>query len=302
MPLHLAHFSAMGGPCEVQFSTAQAAHAAAVQAAAQAEVQRIEWAYSRYRTDSVISRINAAAGVDWTECDAETLHLLELCDRLYRHSAGLFDATSGVLRRAWNFHPGQAHVPSDAELAALLPLVGWQRLLRRGNAVMLEQPGMQLDFGGVGKEYAADRVAQVLQSLDVRHGLVNLAGDLRVWGGRPDGSPWRLGIQHPRQPGAVLAEIPLHEGALATSGDYERCLIDAQGKRHCHILHPATGRSAQGWQSITTVAPLAVVAGGLSTIAMLQGAAALPWLQSQGVSYLAVDAEGQVHSPAAENH
>jgi thiamine biosynthesis lipoprotein len=293
--LHHHRFAAMGGPCELQVGLRDPGRAASLLGAAEQEVRRVERKYSRYRADSLVSQINAQAGKGWTPCDEETLHLLEVADQLHQNSQGLFDATSGVLRRAWRFDGSRA-APPQAELDPLLTLVGWSGLERRGHEVRLRWTGMELDFGGFGKEYAVDRVAGQLQAEGVPHGLVNLSGDLRVWGGRPDGTPWQLGIQHPRRPGAILASLPLRQGALASSGDYERCFIDAQGQRHCHILHPKTGRPVYDWQSVSVVAPLALMAGGCSTVAMLMGPEALDWLHRQSLDYFAVDALGKVHS------
>lgn len=295
MPLHRHQFTAMGGPCELQLGVEDAQQAHRAFGLAQQEVLRIESKYSRYREDSVLSRINAQAGGAWTSCDEETLGLLDVAHQLYEHSGGLFDATSGVLRRAWRFD-GSRPAPTEAELKPLLALVNWLGLQRRGAEVRLQQSGMELDFGGFGKEYAVDRVTAQLQAIGVAHGLVNLAGDIRVWGGRPDGQPWQLGIQHPRRPDAVLASLPMREGALASSGDYERCFIDADGRRHCHILHPKTGRPAYDWQSVSVVAPLALMAGGFSTVAMLMGLQAPEWLSRQSLDYLAVDSNGQLHT------
>ena len=295
MKLHHRRFTAMGGPCEFQIGAATDGQARTAFEAAEREVRRIEAKYSRYRPDSVVSRLNAQAGGQGLACDDETLHLLEVAHRLHEDSGGLFDATSGVLRRAWRFD-GSREAPDEASLAPLLALVGWAGVQRQGRSVRLAHAGMELDFGGFGKEYAVDRVAALWQQAGVAHGLVNLAGDIRVWGGRPDGQPWQLGIQHPRQPGTLLASLPLRAGALATSGDYERYFIDAAGRRHCHILHPATGRPAYNWQSVSVVAPLALMAGGLSTASMLMGPEALGWLGRQPVDFLAVDAQGALHS------
>ncbi len=295
MQLNRHHFAAMGGRCELQVGLQNPAHAADAFGKAEQEVRRIEWKYSRYRADSLLSQINASAGGGWIPCDEETLHLLEVAEQLHRNSQGLFDATSGVLRRAWRFDGGRS-APSQAELDPLLALVGWSGLERRGQEVRLRSAGMELDFGGFGKEYAVDRVAALLQNEGVPHGLVNLAGDIRVWGGRPDGTPWQLGIQHPRRPGAMLASLPLLQGALASSGDYERCFVDTEGRRHCHIIHPKTGWPAYDWQSVSVVAPLALMAGGFSTAAMLMGPQAPNWLRRQSLDFLAVDAQGQLHS------
>lgn len=298
-PLRLA-FQAMACPCEVVVGDVALGlapeRARALAAQAQAEVQRIEARYSRYRPDSIVSRLQAAAGGDAIACDAETLALLDHADTLYQASDGLFDITAGVLRRAWNFK--QPRVPDEAELAALLPLIGWTRVEREGERVRLPVAGMELDFGGFGKEYAADRAGALLAAAGVRHGYVNLGGDLRVLGPRPDGSPWRIGIQHPRQPQALLATIPVAHGGLATSGDYER-FFERDGRRYCHVLDPRSGWPVSHWRSVSVRAPLAVVAGNASTIAMLKGEAGLAWLESTGLDFLAVDRHGALHRAGA---
>lgn len=289
-----AVFQAMACRCELQLEGATPAALQAAADAAVAEVRRIEATYSRYRADSVVSRINAAAGSGrWLTVDAETASLLDFAGRLHADSGGRFDISSGVLRRAWDF--SAAHVPSDAELQALLPLVGWPRVERGPQGVRLPLAGMELDFGGFGKEYAADRAAGVLMQQGVRHGFVNLGGDLRVVGPRADGRPWCIGIQHPRQADAVVASVDIAHGALATSGDYERFFVDADGLRHCHILDARSGRSVRHWQSVSVAAPLCVAAGALATIAMLMADDALDFLRAQGVAALAVDADGTLH-------
>jgi thiamine biosynthesis lipoprotein len=292
MPVYRLPFRAMASPCEVVLAADDEASANRLAGAGIAEVQRIEAAYSRYRLDSIVSRINAAAGSDFVECDDETLRLLDFADQLYEESGDLFDITSGVLRRAWDFKA--ARMPEGAELAACTACIGWRRVERRGRALRLPQAGMELDFGGFGKEYAADRAAEVLLALGVRHGYVNLAGDLRVFGPRPDGTPWAVGIQHPREPGAVLASLPLQVGALATSGDYER-FFEHGGRRYCHILDPRTGHSVTWWRSVSVLAPQAIVAGAVSTIAMLKQERGLAYLQASGFAFLAIDHEGAVH-------
>jgi thiamine biosynthesis lipoprotein len=294
---HVRHFSAMASRCEirvVQGSGDGQVDVGGLIDAALAEVQRIEFKYSRYRADSIVSRINAAAGSGQAvEVDDETAGLLDFAAQLHALSDGLFDITSGVLRRAWHFQ-GQ-RLPSDAELNALLPLVGWQHVQwsRASRRIALTLPGMELDFGGFGKEYAADRAAAVLQQGGLSHGYVNLGGDLRVLGPRPDGSAWLLGIQHPRQADGTVAGLPLHGGALATSGDYER-FMELDGRRYCHILDPRTGWPVSHWQSISVVAPVCAAAGALSTIAMLKQADALDFLRAQGADFLAIDANGAV--------
>ena len=150
---------------------------------------------------------------------------------------------------------------------------------------------MELDFGGLGKEYAADRAAEVCADLGMRHGLIDLGGDIRVVGPQPDGLPWRIGIRHPRDADRLAAEIALPGGALATSGDYER-FIEVDGRRYCHILDPKTGWPAQGLSSVTVISDRCLVAGSLSTAAMLKGPAGAAWLHGLGVRHLVIDEEG----------
>lgn len=256
-----------------------------------AEVKRIEAKYSRYLENSVTSTINRAAGLAPVRVDAETAALLDYADVCHRQSGGLFDITSGVLRRCWDFR--RAIVPSRESIAQLLPLIGWERVHWRDRQVGLSVAGMELDFGGLGKEYAADRAAAVALQLGAAHGFVNLGGDVRVMGPHPDGAPWIIGIAHPRRPADVVAKVALKGGALATSGDYER-YFERDGRRYCHILNPRTGYPVSGLQSASVAAPLCLVAGSLSTIAMLKEAEGCAFLDAQSFPSLRVDAEGKL--------
>ncbi len=286
-------FDAMSSDCEIRLDGDDSDGLAAAAGEAIAEVRRIERKYSRYRGDSVVASINAGAGSGRpVAVDDETAALLDFAGELHALSEGAFDITSGVLRRAWDFR--RAELPERAALAALLPLIGWPQVEWHERRVLLPQRGMEIDFGGFGKEYAADRAAAVLQEAGVRHGFVSLGGDIRVIGPRRDGSAWRFGIQHPRDPSRTIASIDLGEGALATSGDYERH-FELDGRRYCHILDPRTGWPVQSWASISVVAPACVAAGALSTIAMLSGPAALDFLATQRTGHLAVDAALDLH-------
>lgn len=286
-------FRAMGCHSDMTVVADSPRQAEAAMASAVAEVQRIERKFSRYRPDSKLSRINASAGSGHTvACDAETNWLLDATDALHQQSDGLFDITSGVLRRAWDF---QRHIrPTTAQLAALLPLIGWHRVERSAAGVRLPIAGMELDWGGLAKEYAADRAAQVLREQGVHRGYVNLGGDIAVIGPQADGTPWRIGIRHPRAPGRPMASVLMAQGGLATSGDYERFFDDPQGQRHCHILNPRTGQSCRYWQSVSVVAPLCYMAGAHATIAMLKERQGLAFLQATGHAHLVVDPLGHL--------
>jgi len=295
MQIYRIPFQAMACACEVVIAAEEEQAMFAIAQEAIAEIKRIESKYSRYRADSIVSRINAQAGGEAVVCDAETNSLLDYAQALHAASDGLFDITAGILRRAWNFKLAQ--VPPTEDLAALCALIGWHRAEREAGSLRLPEAGMEIDFGGFGKEYAADRAAALLLERGASHGYVNLGGDIRVLGPKPEGQAWTMGIQDPRQQGKIVASIPVPEGALATSGDYER-YIEVAGQRYCHILNPHTGMPVQYWRSISVRAPLASLAGSCTTIAMLKEEQGLDYLKAAGVAYLAIDQRGEMHMHA----
>jgi thiamine biosynthesis lipoprotein len=266
---------------------------AIVQAAVD-DVLRIECKYSRYRDDSVTSAINRGAGGHAIAIDAETAALLQYAQTCFEQSRGRFDLTAGVLRTVWDFSRTPPARPDAALLQAALSNIGWESVDWSAHHLRLPRAGMQIDFGGIGKEYAADRVATIAQEAGARHGCVNLGGDVRAWGGRPDGGAWRVGIRHPRAPDAAMAGVDLHDGAVATSGDYER-FVEIDGRRHCHIIDARNGEPVSAWRSISVVAPLAIVAGSYATIAMLMQRDAPSFLDRAALQWLGVDSDGALH-------
>lgn len=278
----------MGSLCELRLYAATPGVAREALVAARASIDRLEQRYTRYKPDSLTAHINAAAGTrERIEVDAETAGLLDYAAQAYAQSGGRFDPTSGVLRRAWDFRSGR--LPAQAEIDALLPLVGWPQVEWERPFLRLPRAGMELDFGGFVKEYAADAAAQACRERGITHGLVELGGDIRVIGPHPDGKPWRVGVRHPRDPSRVLAAVDLDSGGIASSGDYERFMI-VEGRRYSHILDPRTGWPAQGLAAVSVLAPSCLVAGTASTIAMLQGVEGIGWLRELGLRYLAVTA------------
>jgi thiamine biosynthesis lipoprotein len=285
----------MAGTAELQLYAADPEEARRGFTAAQSEVERIEAKYSRYRDDSLLTAINRGAGGAPVAIDTETAALLDYADACWRQSGGLFDITSGVLRRVWDFKRGI--LPAPASLQSALARIGWDRV-RRGKGTIALEAEMEIDFGGIGKEYAADRAAAAAGALGIRHGLVNLGGDLRVIGAHADGRPWTIGIAHPRDPARTIAHLRLGDGGLATSGDYERYFV-RDGKRYCHLLNPRTGWPIDGPQSVSVIAPLCTVAGSCATIAMLNEGGATDYLRAQGLPYLLIDRDGQASGTLA---
>lgn len=285
-------FRAMGSACEVVLASSSDKDAQRLAQMAISEVIRIERKYSRYTADSVVSQVNQQAGVAPVACDDETWALLQYAAKLHEQSGGMFDITSGVLRQAWNFQ--LAVLPAKEKVTAVLAKVGWHKVLLQNQSVFLPDIGMEIDFGGFGKEYAADRAAQVLQAQGVKSGHVNLAGDMRFLGPKPTGEPWMIGIQDPRHSSQVIATLPMMQGGLATSGDYER-YFELDGQRYCHVINPLTGWPVTYWRSVSVTAPATVVAGCTSTMAMLMEERGLAFLQATGFDFLAMDYTGKVH-------
>lgn len=280
----------MGSQCDLQLYASDeetAAHAAEL---AIAEVLRIEARYSRYRDDSILSAINrAAAQGESLSIDEETAALLDYAYACHAKSDGLFDITSGVLRRAWDFD--SARLPEQSELDALLPLVGLNKVRWERPTLTFDVPGMELDFGGIAKEYAADQAAAVCVANGIEHGLIELGGDIKVIGPHPDLTPWIVGIRHPRHPDEAMTTIELSQGAIASSGDYER-YMEVNGIRYCHILDPHTGWPVRGLTSVSIITEQCLLAGSVATMAMLKGADGKQWLTAMGVSHLWMDETG----------
>ena len=282
----------MGSPCAVHLYLADAEDSDVILNAVADEVHRLEKKFSRYRDDSLASQIIQTAQLAGSiDLDNETASLLDYAHTLWEQSDGLFDITSGVLRRVWNFNSDR--IPTQQAIDEVLPNVGWNKLSWCNPQLRFPKPGMEVDFGGYVKEYAADSAAAVALGLGVQHGLIELGGDIRVIGPHPDGKPWRVGVRHPRQDGVVLAEVELTQGAVASSGDYERAIIH-KGKRYGHILDPCTGWPVNGLMSVTVLADHCLLAGTASTVAMLKGAAGPQWLEQLGLAWVAMDESGQV--------
>lgn len=279
-------FAAMAGPCEILVDSGDANLALELCELAGAEALRIERKYSRYREDSEISKIHRSAGLPVT-VDEETARLLDYADQCHRLSRGMFDITSGILRKVWRFD-GSDRVPGSAAVAALLKHIGWDKVQWQNPTLILPE-GMELDLGGIGKEYAVDRCAQLCGRVTNASFLIGFGGDIYVSGPRRDNSAWVIGIDNPRADGKRHAGIlRLQRGGVATSGDARRYLLK-DGIRYGHILDPHTGWPVRGApRSVTVAAQTCVEAGMLATFAMLQGKNAEEFLREQNVVHKCV--------------
>jgi len=272
-----ARFHAMASPCEFLFDTLDTSIARTLSQKGVEEVRRIEQKFSRYEKNNLCFAINNAEGAR-VEIDDECHRLLVFAQTCYELSEGMFDLSSGVLRRAWKFDCSD-NIPKQKEIDRLLPFVGWEHVSFDQHSIQMK-PGMEIDFGGIGKEYAVSSVAEIFRrsASDVSV-LINLGGDIQITKPRLNSLAWHVGIENHHE------VIPIMHGALATSGDAKRFLLK-DGKRFSHILNPKTGWPvANAPSSVTTHAPLCVQAGCLATLALLCGENAEQFLKGQDVKY-----------------
>ena len=276
-------FRAMGSDCEFQLCFGGGSDSQYIFKCLQDELERLESKYSKFRKDSLLSQINLGKEVN---IDNETISLLEHAFNCFEQSEGLFDVTAGRLNSLWDFK--KKKVPSQEEISYALSVTDFSKV-SWNNGILSMPAGMNIDFGGIVKEYAADTLAVLAKKFGVQYGLINLGGDIAIVGNKPDGIAWKVGITDPRGTETEIASIDIYSGGLATSGDYKRYFI-YEGKRYSHILNPKTGFPCAGLRAVSVAANLCTVAGSIATIAMLKDEPeAIKWLNDLEVPFVAMD-------------
>lgn len=279
------HFSAMASPCEVLVDTTDIQLAQQLATIALKEALRIEKKYSRYRSDNIIFEINNSYGKRVT-VDEETANLLDYADQCYQISEGLFDITSGTLRKIWTFD-GSDNIATQEQINEQMEHIGWLKVSWQRPSISLPDK-MEIDFGGIGKEYAVDQTVDLIRRESSTSCLVNFGGDIRVTGPRQGGQPWIIGIEDPDKPAVLQVKGPcikLSNGAIATSGDTKKFLLK-DGIRYGHVLNPKTGWPVTaGPRSITVSANTCTEAGIMATLAILQEKNAEDFLRSENIMY-----------------
>ena len=276
-------FRAMGSDCEFQLCFGGGSDSQFIFKCLQDELERLESKYSKFRKDSLLSQINLGKEVN---IDNETISLLEHAFNCFEQSEGLFDVTAGRLNSLWDFK--KKKVPSQEEISYALSVTDFSKV-SWNNGILSMPAGMNVDFGGIVKEYAADTLAVLAKKFGVQYGLINLGGDIAIVGNKPDGIAWKVGITDPRGTETKIASIDIYSGGLATSGDYKRYFI-YEGERYSHILNPKTGFPCAGLRAVSVAANLCTVAGSIATIAMLKDEPeAIKWLNDLGVPFVAMD-------------
>lgn len=275
------------------------------------ELDRLTAALDRFTPDSEVHRVNTAGG-EWVEVGSETFGLTQAALELAELTGGAFDPTVAPLIDLWGFVEdpnalpdendsptvlvGQ-RPPEDEAIQSVLQRIGYQmvELDADGSKIRLDSPRAELDFGAIAKGYAADRAVAILRERGIASGLVDLGGDMFALGSKPDGTPWRVGIAHPREPGALVAVIPVEDRAIVTSGDYER-YFEYEGVRYTHLVDPRTGYPQHELASVTVVATKGTEADALATAVAVMGIdEGLALLESlPGVDGLLIGTDGRI--------
>lgn len=253
-----------------------------------AELFRLEKKLSRFVQDSEVSRINQFAGKAYTTVSSETCEVLSGAIRLAEISEGLFDITVAPLVDLWDYKHS-FHAPQEDEIRRTLAFVNFRDLLlnSKEKTAALRKEGQSIDLGGIGKGYASDHCIKILRDDDISSAFINIGGNVSTLGNKPEGSPWSVGIRHPRKKNGLLGAVKVTGKAVVTSGDYERYFIDLDGNRRHHILNPVTGYPADsGLISVSVIYDSAIIGDALSTAFFAGGI-------EKGLEYL-------THFPGAE--
>ncbi|TLV04122.1 FAD:protein FMN transferase [Dyadobacter luticola] len=236
------------------------------------EVTRIENLISDWKPTSEVSEVNANAGIKPVKVDAEVFELTERALNLSKLTNGAFDISFAAMDRIWKFDGSMTKMPSAEEIKKSVAKVGYRNIVldKAHSTIFLKMKGMKIGFGALGEGYASDRCREMMLKRGINAGIVNGSGDMSVWGKQPDGSDWVIGINDPKHSGELFAVLPIKQGAVVTSGNYEK-FVTFKGKRYSHIINPATGYPATGLTSVTVFGPSAERANGFSTSIMVLG-------------------------------
>ena len=238
--------------------------------AAYAEIERIEALLSKYVPESQVSAINRHAGESETvQVDAEVVAIIQRALNYAERTSGMFNMAMGAIIDLWGVGTEHEGVPDDDDVYHRLQLIDSRNVEVGEQTVRLAQAGMSIDLGGIAKGYGIDRALAIIREHGIQHMLVNAGGDIRSAGAKPDGTPWRIGIQHPRKSG-LLGVVELRDAAITTSGDYERFFVYEEVRYH-HLFDPRTGTPARGCQSVTILTGTAEAADVYSTAVFIMG-------------------------------
>ena len=236
------------------------------------EITRIERLISSWDPKSQTSEINRNAGIKPVKVDSELFDLIQRGIGISKLTDGAFDISYASMDKIWKFDGSMTEMPSTDSIKASVSKVGYRNIIldKENNTVFLKLKGMKIGFGAIGKGYAADKAKNLLISKGVVAGIINASGDMNTWGKQPDGSEWKVAITNPMDKNKVFALLPINNGAVVTSGNYEK-YVTFNDVRYTHIIDPRTGYPATGIISVTVFAPKAELADALATSVFVMG-------------------------------
>jgi len=236
------------------------------------EIIRIEKLISSWDKLSQTSAINRNAGIVPVKVDKELFELIERAIRISSLTDGAFDISYASVDRIWKFDGSMTQMPSEEKIKASVTLVGYKNIVlnKKNTTIFLKEMGMKIGFGAIGKGYAADMARKLLMQKGVSSGIINASGDMNTWGKQPDGKEWSVAITNPMDKNKAFALLPVVDGAVVTSGNYEKFVL-LEGKRYTHIIDPKTGYPCSGIISVTVSATQAELADALATSVFVMG-------------------------------
>lgn len=238
-----------------------------------AEISRIEQLLTTFKSDSQTNQINENAGIVPVKVDNEVFELIQRSLRISALTQGAFDITYGSIDKSlWNFDAKMTALPDKETALKMVELIDYQKVIlnKEDSSVFLQEKGMRIGFGGIGKGYAAEMAKRLMIQEGVKSGIVNASGDLTTWGLQPDGKQWTIGIADPNHKSRPFSYLNISNMAVATSGDYEKFVM-IDGKRYSHTINPQTGLPVTGIKSVTIIAPNAEIADALATPVTVMG-------------------------------
>lgn len=237
-----------------------------------AEISRIEYLISDWKTTTQVSQVNRNAGIRPVKVDREVFELTKRALHFSEITNGGFDISFAAMDRIWKFDGSMTAMPTPEAIKKSVEKMGYKNIILDSvqSTIFLKLKGMKIGFGALGEGYATDKCRAIMLAKGIKAGIVNASGDMSAWGNQPNGKPWNIGITNPFHPDKLLAVVPLGQEAVTTSGSYEKFIV-FDGKRYSHIINPATGYPATGLCSVTVFGPNAETANGLSTSLMVLG-------------------------------
>lgn len=237
-----------------------------------AEITRIEYLISDWKPTSQISEVNQNAGIRPVKVDREVFELTQRALHFSEITNGGFDISFAAMDRIWKFDGSMTEMPSAEAIKKSVQKVGHKNIVLDSiqSTIFLQLEGMKIGFGALGEGYATDKCRAMMKAKGIKSGIINASGDMSTWGKQPNEKDWNIGITNPFDTDKLIAVVPINDGAVTTSGSYEKFVV-LDGKRYSHIINPATGYPATGLCSVTVFGPNAETANGLSTSLMVLG-------------------------------